>query len=272
MHRSNRNRAFQKRVYDFYHKQGRYTLPWRKTHNPYRILVSEVMLQQTQVDRVVPKYQEFLKKFPTVRTLAYAPLSDVLHVWSGLGYNRRARTLHEAAKMVVAKHSGRFPKDVSELESLPGIGPYTACAVMAFACNQPVVMIETNIRSVFIYEFFKGKKDVLDTQVYELIEATLDTKNPREWYAALMDYGAYLKKSFPNPSRNSKHHTKQVAFVGSIRQVRGAILPLLFDGAKTVGNIKKETGCSHERIEKALKGLEADRLIVQEKTRWKLAT
>lgn len=182
------------------------------------------MLQQTQVDRVIPYYKEFLRKFPTEEILAEAPLQEVLRTWQGLGYNRRAKMLHEAVKVITTIHQGVFPHTYSELIKLPGIGDYTAKAVRVFAFNEPEVMIETNIRAVMLHHFFPKKNNVSDIPINRYIAKTLDMKNPREWYAALMDYGTYLKKTTPNPSRKSRHHTKQKPFKGSDREIRGAIL------------------------------------------------
>lgn len=215
--------AFQNTIHKFYLENKR-SFPWRKTRNPYHILVSEIMLQQTQTGRVVPKYNEFLSAFPTVEALATASLKDVLKHWQGLGYNRRALMLHRAAQTVVHDFDGVFPKDQKRLLTLPGIGPYTSGAIMVFAYNKPIVIIETNIRTVFIYHFFKGHGAVHDKELLPLIEQTLDTKNPRMWYSALMDYGTYLKKTYPNPSRKSTHHTTQSKFKGSDREIRGAII------------------------------------------------
>ena len=215
---------FQKKIWEFYEREGRHSLPWRKTKDPYKILVSEMMLQQTQALRVIPKYEEFLKRFPNVRALAEAPLSDVLALWSGLGYNRRALFLKRAAEAVVSEKKGIFPKDAEGLEELPGVGPYTAKAVATFAYSQTYTFIETNIRSVFIHEFFPDTQDVRDEQLYPLIKKAVDAANPREWYYALMDYGSFLKKSGANPSRKSAHHSVQSAFKGSLREIRGGIL------------------------------------------------
>lgn len=151
-------------VWDHYRKHGRHNLPWRKTKNPYRILVSEIMLQQTQVERVTPYYKTFLKQFLTVRSLSRAPLSSVLRAWQGLGYNRRAKMLHEAAKEIAKR--GSFPKKVTELERLPGIGPYTARAICAFAYNQNVVFVETNIRTALIHHFFRAKTSIRNGSIY----------------------------------------------------------------------------------------------------------
>ena len=222
-----KERRFVDTVWRHYHDHGRHDLPWRKTTDPYRILVSELMLQQTQVDRVLPKYRSFLKEFPTARRLAAAPLGDVLRAWQGLGYNRRAKFLHQAAKEVVKNQKGKWPHDEPGLRSLPGVGSYTASAVMAFAYNEPVVLIETNVRQVFLQHFFARQKEVHDDNILKLVAKTLPHDNPREWYWALMDYGAHLKKEHGNINSKSKHYTKQSKFQGSDRQIRGAILRVL---------------------------------------------
>ncbi len=217
---------FQRVVYDYYAGHRR-DLPWRRTQDPYRILVSEMMLQQTQVSRVLGKYDAFIKRFPTVRSLAKAPLRDILHAWQGLGYNRRALALKKMAEEVVGNHDGRIPSDRLVLERLPGIGQSTSGAVCAFAFNQPAIFIETNIRSVFLHHFFNNKDKVSDERLIPHIAKTLDTKDPRRWYSALMDYGVYLKEKRVNPSRRSLHYRAQSRFEGSRRQVRGKILRLL---------------------------------------------
>ena len=213
--------------------KGRHDLPWRQTTDPYHIVVSEVMLQQTQVVRVVQKYTEFLKKFPTPHALAKAPLAEVLGAWSGLGYNRRAKYLHHMAQTVVREYGGEFPKTYEELRQPPGIGPYTAGAVCAFAFNKPVPIIETNIRTVYLHHFFPTRKKVSDTELLQKIKETLDTKNPRQWYWALMDYGAYLKQSGINTNTKSAHYVPQSRFEGSRRQVRGALMRALLKAPMT---------------------------------------
>lgn len=219
--------AFVKEVTAYWRTHGRHDLPWRHT-DAYGVLVSEVMLQQTQVERVIPFFERWMKTFPTPRTLARAPLSDVLRHWSGLGYNRRAKMLHECAKALVERHGGKIPEDRAALKALPGIGPYTAGAVRAFAFDEKEVFVETNIRAVLIHHFFPRSKKVDDKKLAPILEECLaKAKSPREWYSALMDYGTHLKKTQPNPSRRSKHHTKQSKFEGSLRQVRGAILRAL---------------------------------------------
>ena len=217
-------------VWEYYRTHKR-DLPWRNTKNPYRIWVSEIMLQQTQVDRVIPKYKNFLKMFPTLPELAQAPLRDVLIAWQGLGYNRRAKLLHAGAQHIQKHHKGVFPKE--NLTTIPGIGPYTAGAIQAFAFNNAAPIIETNIRTVYTHHFFPNETSVTDAQLLPKIEQTLDVKNPREWYWALMDYGAYLKRSGIRINNKSKHYTKQSAFKGSKREIRGAILAALTDKPKT---------------------------------------
>ncbi len=220
--------AFRKVVWAHYKKSGRHDLPWRKTRDPYKILVSEIMLQQTQVPRVIPKYTSFIKRFPTVRALAKAPLAIVLKEWSGLGYNRRAKYLHDAATQLSARslHTN-FP--VGKLVCR-GIGPYTRAAVETFAYNRPNVLIETNIRTVFIHHFFPERGGVADSELLPLVEKAAERQDPRTWYWALMDYGAYLKQSGVRNNAKSRHYTKQSRFKGSLREVRGAILKAIHSG------------------------------------------
>jgi A/G-specific adenine glycosylase len=215
---------FQDIIRYHYHEHGR-SFPWRETHNPYHILVSEVMLQQTQASRVVNKYKEFLEAFPDFAELAQAPLKDVLRIWQGLGYNRRALALRQTAREVAAQLDGRLPSDPEALQRLPGIGPYTAAAVAAIAFNRPTVFIETNIRTVFLSFFFNNTAHVTDRDIVPLIEATLDQNNPREWYYALFDYGAMIKRH-QKDAPGTPYHV-QSAFKGSTREVRGNIIRLL---------------------------------------------
>ena len=257
-------RAFKRTVWAYYKKHKR-DLPWRKkTVTPYRILVSEVMLQQTQVDRVVPKYRQFIKQFPTFRALADAPLSLILIHWQGLGYNRRAKLLKQAAETVVREYDGALLRDEHERMKLPGIGAYSASAIGAFAFNEPVVFIETNIRTVFLHHFFPRRRNVPDKALLLLIEKTLDRKNPREWYAALMDYGAMLKRTGENPSRRSAHHTRQSRFEGSTRQVRGAIIRMLcVEGTATEAALVKKLKTERERVYVELQKLVKEGLIIK---------
>jgi len=256
-------KAFQKTVWDYYKLHGR-SLPWRVpeqdgSFDPYRILVSEMMLQQTQVNRVVPKYQEFLATFPTVGVLADASLAEVIRMWSGLGYNRRAKYLHDVANLIVTQNNSTFPKTLNMLTNLPGIGPNTAAAILVYAYNQPMVFVETNIRSVFIHHFFASQEGVSDKALLPLINETLDTKQPRVWYWALMDYGSYLKATTGNATRRSQHYAKQSTFQGSLRQLRGTILRTLANGPVETDKILSEF--TDERTEQALASLVQDGLI-----------
>lgn len=223
---------FRRIIWDYYHTSGR-PMAWRETTDPYRIYVSEVMLQQTQVERVNMKYPEFIAAFPDFLSLARAPLGDILRVWQGMGYNRRAKLMKAAAERIVSEFGGNLPRDVATLRTLPGLGSATAASVAAFAYNTPVVFIETNIRRVFIHFFFGERGDVADSEIFPLVERSLDWINPREWYYALMDYGAMLKQKVSNPNLRSTAYKRQSAFEGSSRQVRGKIIRLLLDGGPT---------------------------------------
>lgn len=221
-------KMFKKKIWSFYAAHGR-DLPWRRTRDPYRVLVSEVMLQQTQVERVKSFYEKFIKRFPSFSALARAKKSEVLRAWQGLGYNRRALALHELAGVVVKKFGGKLPNDRAMLETLPGIGPYTAGAIRVFVFGEPEIFIETNIRRVFIHSFFPKRKNVGDQEIFPLIGKTLDLGNAREWYFALMDHGAMLgvsAKGKEDPNRRSAHYTRQAKFTGSDRELRGKILRL----------------------------------------------
>jgi A/G-specific adenine glycosylase len=223
---------FQELIYNFYRKQGR-LFSWRTTSNPYHILVSEIMLQQTQVNRVIPKYEEFVHKFPDFYSLNNASLKTVMNVWKGLGYNRRAVHLKNIAYRVLSEFNGVLPNNVSDFTSFPGIGNYTASAICTFAFNQPHVFIETNIRTVFIHFFFSAEKNnIKDSVLMPLIKQTLDISNPKEWYYALMDYGAMIKKIMINPSRRSAEYQKQPLFKKSNREIRGKILSTLLQKPK----------------------------------------
>lgn len=231
-------KKFQKKIWNYYRAHGRHDMAWRKTTNSYRIAVSEIMLQQTQVARVKEKYDLFIKKFPSFAALARTPLAEVLHAWHGLGYNRRALFLKKLAEVVVEKYKGKLPRDPETLHALPGIGKATAGSIAAFAFNHPSVFIETNIRRVFIYFFFPRRKSVHDEEILQLVKAALPHKNSRacppkcscrrEWYFALMDYGTMLAaREKENPNRKSAHYKKQSKFIGSDRQMRGKIVALL---------------------------------------------
>lgn len=199
-------------------------LPWRNLDDPYAVLVSEVMLQQTQVVRVRKHWERFMALFPTVDALAAAGTADVLAQWQGLGYNRRALALKRAAEACSAERAGALPETVEELQELPGIGPATAAGVMAFAFNRPSVYIETNVRTVFLHELFPDRDKVPDRELAPLVADTCPEDDPRGWYYALLDYGAHLKTLVGNPSRRSAHYARQSAFEGSRRQKRAELV------------------------------------------------
>lgn len=227
--------AFRAAVWDYYQQHGRHDLPWREAESggsfdPYKILVSEIMLQQTQVGRVIPKFQAFLRHYPNVRVLAKASLAEVLQAWSGLGYNRRAKFLWQAAQKIVQEYAAVFPEDAKSLQSLPGVGVSTAGAIIAYAFNQSVVFIETNIRSVFIHHFFQDQPSVRDREITSLMNQTLEPRQVRAWYWALMDYGSYLKKAVGNLNYASTSYYKQSPFRGSRRQIRGQVIRILLTG------------------------------------------
>jgi len=259
---------FQKTIWDFY-KHNKRNFPWRNTKNPYHILVSEIMLQQTQADRVVVFYQRWIKRFPTIASLAGVKFSEIYPFWQGLGYNRRALALQKTAQKVIKEFKGTLPSDILLLEELPGIGPYTARAVSIFSFNTPVTCIETNIRRVFIHEFFPQKEDVNDKEILILAERALDKKNSKEWHYALMDYGAYLKSQVPNPNRRHKNYTLQSKFEGSLRQIRGTTLRMLsgksMDIKELSKRLKKATLQTPARIEKVILALEKEGLIKSNK-------
>ena len=266
-----KEKQFVEIVWKYYNEHGRHDLPWRKTHNPYRILVSEIMLQQTQVERVIPKYQAFLRRFPTVKSLAQSELKDVLILWQGLGYNRRAKFLWQAAQAVVEQCGGGFPKDFKKLQTLPGIGSYTAAAVMNFAFNIATPLIETNVRTVYIHHFYKNKEGVTDADIMRLVERTVDRERPREWFWALMDYGTCLKKTTGNHNVRSKHYTKQSKFKGSDREIRGRIIALLASESDWLTRVridKKLPMFESKRISAQLESLLAEKLIQYKKGKY----
>jgi len=261
---------FRKTVYDFYKANYR-PMAWRDTRDPYRIIVSEVMLQQTQVSRVVEKYPQFIKSFPTVKELAEARLSDVLKAWQGLGYNRRALYLKRLAEAVVREHGGKIPGEREALRKLPGIGDATSASVCAFAFGRAHPFIETNIRSVFIHHFFNGRQGVADSLIMPLVEETLDRKDPRNWYYALFDYGVHLKEKFGNPSRKSLHYKRQSPLTGSVRQARARIIGYLVD--KPGARRKDLLACVPEksRFIPALSGLIKDGMIRESRGEYSIA-
>lgn len=248
-------------VWDFYNQHAR-LLPWREPelngdYDGYKILVSEMMLQQTQVKRVTPKYQAFISRFPNLESLAEGDLSEVLLLWSGLGYNRRAKYLHEAAKALVGL---KQPWSIEQLTSIKGIGTNTAAAIRVYSYNSPEVFIETNIRTVYLHHFFHGQSNIEDKQILDILKQTIDEQNPREFYWALMDYGSDLKSQGIRNASRSKHYKKQSRFEGSPRQIRGTVLRLLTkQGSLRLYVLKKQINDS--RIDSILSELEEEGLI-----------
>lgn len=265
--------AFWRQLTEFYAAEGRHDMPWRQpepdgTHDPYKILVSELMLQQTQVARVIPKFAAFLAAFPDAQALAGATLSQVLTLWSGLGYNRRAKFLWQAARQIADGSGGVFPRTLQELVRLPGVGPNTAGAIMAYAYDQPVIYIETNIRTVIIHHFFQDETGISDANIRQVLSelvaelADPDTDlTPREFYWAMMDYGSFLKKTVGNLNRASKSYTRQSAFHGSRRQVRGAIIRLLTE--RQYPRTELIETLDDERGQTILDELESEGLVAQ---------
>lgn len=235
-------------------------MPWRDDTRPYYVLVSELMLQQTQVSRVIPKFEEFIRTFPTEQALAAASLADVLKLWQGLGYNRRAKFLHEAVSHIA--QAGVFPASYAELVALPGIGKNTAGAILAYGFNQPIIFIETNIRTVYIHHFFNDRFDVDDKEIIELVERTIDQANPRRFYQSLMDYGSWLKANGVRNTSSSKHYKKQSALKGSIREVRGQIIRELTIKDMNLADMKERVNAD-TRFDAALHSLITDGLIVR---------
>ncbi len=246
-----------KRILAYYRAYGRHGLPWRQHPTPYQVLVSELMLQQTQVDRVIPKFNAFMMRFPDVHELAEAPLSAVLQEWQGLGYNRRAKFLHEVAKAVVLRHRGLLPRDRPLLEALPGIGHYTAGAVRVFAYDESDDFIETNIRTVLTHHLFPRRRVVSDDELLSILPRVRGRSSPRAFYAAMMDYGTHLKAKGVRINHKRKGYKKQKPFEGSLRQVRGAVLRALVAG-KTVGSLRYE----ERQVHKAVADLTKEGLIV----------
>lgn len=240
-------------------------LPWRDTHDPYAILLFEVMLQQTQVSRVMGRWEQWLETFPTIADLASAPLPPVLELWQGMGYNRRALNLKRCAEEVVAMHDGVVPSDKKALLGLPGIGPSTSAGVRVFAFRQPDMYLETNVRAVFIHELFPGRESVADKELVSLVEATCpQDARVRAWYYALLDYGAYLKKTMPNPTRRSKHYTRQSKFEGSHRQKRAYLLRRVIDDALSTEDLARDLAQSERASGRQEPSVEEVRAILDE--------
>lgn len=261
---------FRSQIYQVVAPHYRHFL-WRATDDPYHIFISEVMLQQTQVGRVIPKYDAWLLAFPTVCDLAQASLRDVLAAWSGLGYNRRAQALHRAAQIICSEYASQIPNTIEALDALPGIGKNTAGSIAAFAFRKPTIFIETNIRTVFLHTFFPDQDNISDAALLPLIAQTVDHQDPRAWYYALMDYGVWLKSTMPNPNRRSRHYTVQSRFEGSLRQVRGALIRCLTQHASmTIDDMVKAVPYDLAKIKIALQQLCDEQLLREEAGSFKI--
>ncbi len=281
---------FQKRILSWY-KKNRRDLPWRNTKNPYRILVSEVMLQQTQVARVLPKYKEFLLAFPTFQALAKTSNKKLLKVWAGLGYWKRVLNLKATAKTLAFLQTRRAPSadgvkrkektefeqklsDPKFLETLPGIGPYTARALACFAFGNTEAFLDTNIRRVYLHFFFPRRKNISDTEILPIAQRAVWKKNPREWHYALFNYGATVLKD-KKINKRSKHYTKQSRFEGSSRSFRTKVMRFLLDQQNqtaTTSRIKrflKEAQSPYD-TEKILTSLKKDGLIKKKRNSYSL--
>jgi A/G-specific adenine glycosylase len=239
-------------------------MPWRRDTRGYYVLVSELMLQQTQVDRVIPKFEAFITRFPDARQLAAASLADVLKLWNGLGYNRRAKYLHDAARMIIQDFNNEFPADEENLRRLPGVGPNTAGAILAYVFNNPAIFIETNVRTVYFHHFFPDGEKVSDKELAKLVAETIDREHSREFYWALMDYGSWLKKQGAARLQQSRHYKKQPALKGSVREVRGQIVRMLTNGDMPQSKLQQQLN-TDPRFDIALAGLLRDGLVTQAK-------
>ncbi len=257
-----RIREFQDRIFSWWERNAR-DLPWRRTRDPYRILVSEVMLQQTQVSRVLPKYEEFLHTFPTVGSLASASPAHILRLWKGLGYNRRALYLKRAAESVVTDYDGTFPQDEALLVKLPGLGRYTARALMVFAFEKDVAMVDTNIRQI-ITHFFYNDQPQKDNVIQQTADALLPHGRSWDWHQALMDYGAL---ALEKPKKIIRPKKPAVPFRQSHRFYRGKVMDLLREGTISEGALQnlflQDYQVSLEFTSTILDGLIKDRLVVR---------
>ncbi len=259
-------RRFNAMLTAFYQKNRR-PMPWRDEITAYRVLVSEIMLQQTQVSRVLKKFDMFIQVFPDLKTLAQASLEDVLRVWQGLGYNRRAQYLLQIARAIMDRWSGLVPDDPALLQTLPGIGTATAGSIVVFTYNRPVVFIETNVRRVCIHHFFQDRTEVSDKEIYPVVHKLLDPVHPREWYYSIMDYGTHLAACIENPNRRSRHYIKQSRFLGSDREIRGKIIRLVLRGDPVRGDdVYVHIQCEKERTERILEQMIAEGLLVRDRS------
>ena len=246
---------FNEKIFAWWKKNKR-TLPWRETTNPYYIMISEIMLQQTQVNRSVEKYLEFIKEYPTIKELAEASVSSVLKIWSGLGYNRRALWLQEAANQIVRLNE--FPKTPEELQKLKGIGPYTSRSILIFTFNYDIATVDTNIRRILIAENF-AKVNTKEKELFIIAQKLLPKGKARDWHNALMDYGALVLTS---AKTGIKPKTTISSSSKENRRFRGIIVKYLTRTTKAKKEkIVKNCNIPNEKIDDILVGLIADGLV-----------
>lgn len=253
---------FQQNIMDWWKENAR-DLPWRKDPNPYHVLISEIMLQQTQVNRVVPKYLKFLEEFPTLESLAAAETKHLLRVWSGLGYNRRALWLREAADQIIKR--GGFPTDIKELRKLKGVGPYTSRSILIFAFNRDIAAVDTNIRRVMIAAGFAAE-EMTESQLHEVAETLLLRGHSRDWHNALMDYGSDVLTSV---STGIAPPSRQPCFRGSTRELRGAVIRTLTKAESlTLNQLEAvlDVKCDKTDLMVALDQLVAEKLVSRTQT------
>ncbi|VVB60515.1 G/T mismatches repair enzyme [uncultured archaeon] len=252
---------FQKKVFSFY-QQNKRELPWRNTTDPYKILVSELMLQQTQVSRVISYYERWIARWPTISDLASASRAEVLKAWMGLGYNTRAVYLHKAAQKIVAEYDGDVLTAMKQYQEIPGVGRYTAQAVQIFSRNTDLVTVDTNIRRIFIAEFHLSE-ELSMRELWGYAEQCLPLGRSREWHNALMDYGALHQTAKKTGIRSV---SQQSEFEGSDRQRRAAVLRLLLSGPASFDTIHRALGGERMKIRKILgKMVDEDLLVLQNK-------
>jgi A/G-specific adenine glycosylase len=256
-------KEFRTTIYSYYEKEGR-RFPWRKKIDPWGVMVSEFMLQQTQTDRVIVYWTRFMKKWPDPPSLAKASLEEALREWNGLGYNRRCCYLKDCARRITKEWDGEVPDNPKYLIALPGIGSYTAGAIPCFAYNHPSVFIETNIRAVFLHFYFKDRTGVKDREILPLLADHMDKRNPRKWYWALMDYGAALKQVTENPNRRSAHYARQSPFEGSFRQRRGTVIRVLVTrGPADMRQLRERSGLEEKDLYAVLEVLGKESMVTE---------
>lgn len=242
MSKQNSENSFIKLVLSYHNQYGRHDLVWRKKITAYRIIVSEIMLQQTQVARVLPKFNQWMTLYPTLKELRIATFKDILILWQGLGYQRRAKTLCD-----ISQSYTRIPSSYEKLLEIKGIGKYTAGAVCAFACNKfTYPLLETNIRTALIEQFHQREDDIHDHILYDDLlrlekNSRVQKVGARIWYYALMDYGAHLKQQKISHNIKSVHHVKQSPYRGSTRELRAKILFAVTHGNKLPLDDRTET-------------------------------